>query len=145
MSANKARPKSKKGTRAAAEAGADAQVLLDPAIRARAMPADTNPSGDIFGGWLMSHMDLAGEIAARQRSRKRVATVAVNAMEFHRPVHVGDVVSFHTAIERVGRTSITVRINATAMREPTGETVPVTEGVFVYVALDKQGRPAPVE
>ncbi len=108
------------------------------------MPADTNPAGDIFGGWLMSHMDIAGEIAARQRSRTRVATVAVNAMEFHRPVWVGDVVSFFTKIERVGRTSITVRIDAVAMREETGETAPVTEGVFVYVALDKDGRPTPV-
>lgn len=118
---------------------------LNPAIRARAMPADTNPAGDIFGGWLMSHMDLAGEIAARQRAKRRVATVAVNAMEFHRPVLVGDVVSFYTAIERVGRTSITVRINATAMRGITGETVAVTEGVFVYVALDGEGKPTPID
>lgn len=118
--------------------------ILNPAIRARAMPADTNPAGDIFGGWLMSHMDLAGEIAARQRANTRVVTVAVDAMEFHRPVKVGDVVSFYTSIEKVGRTSITVRIKAEAMREETGETASVTEGVFVYVALDTSGRPMAV-
>lgn len=118
---------------------------FEPAIRARAMPADTNPSGDIFGGWLMSHMDLAGEVTARQRARKRVATVAVDAMEFHRPVRVGDVVSFYASIERVGNTSLTVRINAEAMREETGESVAVTEGVFVYVALDSAGNPTPVD
>lgn len=118
---------------------------LEPAIRARAMPADTNPSGDIFGGWLMSHMDLAGEIAARRRAGKRVATVAVDAMEFHRPVHVGDVVSFYARVERVGNTSLSVRINADAMREETGESAAVTEGVFIYVALDSDGRPTPVD
>lgn len=118
---------------------------LAPAIRARAMPADTNPAGDIFGGWLMSHMDLAGEIAARRRAGKRVATVAVDAMEFHRPVRVGDVVSFYAQIERVGNTSVSVRIDAVAMREATGESVRVTEGVFVYVALDRDGKPTPVD
>ena len=118
---------------------------LEPAIRARAMPADTNPSGDIFGGWLLSHMDLAGEIAARRRAGKRVATVAVDAMEFHRPVKVGDVVSFYSRIERVGTTSLSVRIMAEALHEESGETAAVTEGVFVYVALDVDGKPTPVD
>jgi acyl-CoA thioesterase YciA len=108
------------------------------------MPADTNPAGDIFGGWLMSQMDMAGEITARQRARTRVVTVAIDAMSFHRPVHVGDVVSCYTTIERIGRTSITVRIEAVAMRQDTGKNVPVTEGVFVYVALGKDGQPTPV-
>lgn len=116
----------------------------EAAVRARAMPADTNPAGDIFGGWLMSQMDMAGEITARQRTRSRVVTVAVNAMTFHEPVHVGDVVSCYTLIERVGRTSITVKIEAVAMRQDSGKNVPVTEGVFVYVALDKNGHPTPV-
>lgn len=116
----------------------------EAAVRARAMPADTNPAGDIFGGWLMSQMDMAGEITARQRTRSRVVTVAVNAMTFHKPVHVGDVVSCYTAIERIGRTSITVKIEAVAMRQDTGKNVPVTEGVFVYVALDENGQPTPV-
>jgi len=114
-------------------------------VRTRAMPADTNPAGDIFGGWLLSQMDMAGEITASQRSRSRVVTVAVNAMTFHKPVHVGDVVSCYTHIERVGRTSITVRIEAIVMRLETGEKVPVTEGVFVYVALDENGEPREVE
>ena len=116
----------------------------DPAVRARAMPADTNPAGDIFGGWLMSQMDVAGEITARQRTRTRVVTVAVNAMTFHKPVHVGDVVSCYTVIEHIGRTSVTVRIEAVAMRQDSGKEVPVTEGVFVYVAVDKEGQPTPV-
>lgn len=114
-------------------------------VRTRAMPADTNPAGDIFGGWLLSQMDMAGEITAGQRSRSRVVTVAVNAMTFHKPVHVGDVVSCYTQIEKVGRSSITVRIEAIVMRLETGEKVPVTEGVFVYVALDKHGQPRDVE
>jgi len=116
----------------------------DPTVRARAMPADTNPAGDIFGGWLMSQMDMAGEITARQRSRTRVVTVAVDAMTFHKPVHVGDVVSCYTEIERVGRTSITVRIEAVAMRQDSGNNVPVTEAVFVYVALGEDGLPTEV-
>ena len=108
------------------------------------MPADTNPAGDIFGGWLMSQMDMAGEITARQRSRTRVVTVAVNAMTFQMPVHVGDVVSCYTRIERIGKTSMTVKIQAIATRQDTGDNVPVTEGVFVYVALGKDGRPTVV-
>lgn len=114
-------------------------------VRTRAMPADTNPAGDIFGGWLLSQMDMAGEITASQKSRSRVVTVAVNAMTFHKPVHVGDVVSCYTHIERIGRTSISVRIEAIVMRLETGQKVPVTEGVFVYVALDADGNPTEVE
>ncbi len=109
------------------------------------MPADTNPAGDIFGGWIVSHMDLAGEVAARQRARSRVVTVAIHTMEFHRPVHVGDVVSFYTEIEKVGSTSISVRIRAEAMSEDTGKTATVTEGLFIYVALDADGKPTPVD
>ena len=121
------------------------ELPVNAVVRARAMPADTNPAGDIFGGWLLSQMDMAGEITASRKSRSRVVTVAVNGMTFHKPVHVGDVVSCYTHIERVGRTSITVRVEAIVMRLETGEQVPVTEGVFVYVALDKQGDPMEVE
>lgn len=121
------------------------ELPINAIVRTRAMPADTNPAGDIFGGWLLSQMDMAGEITASQKSRSRVVTVAVNAMTFHKPVHVGDVVSCYTHIERVGRTSITVRIEAIVMRLETGEQVPVTEGVFVYVALDENGGPRDVE
>jgi acyl-CoA thioesterase YciA len=112
-----------------------------PVVRTRAMPADTNPAGDIFGGWLLSQMDMAGEITAAQQSRSRVVTVAVNAMSFHKPVHVGDVVSCYTHIERIGRTSISIRIEAVASRQITGEQVAVTEGVFVYVALGDNDEP----
>jgi acyl-CoA thioesterase YciA len=90
-------------------------------------------------------MDLAGEIAARQRARTRVVTVAIHTMEFHRPVHVGDVVSFFTEIEKVGRTSVSVRIRAEAMSEETGKAATVTEGLFVYVALGEDEQPTPVD
>ncbi len=116
----------------------------EPAVRTLAMPADANPSGDIFGGWLMSQMDIAGGIAANARARGRVATVAVDGMEFHLPVNVGDLVSCYTDIVRVGRTSITVHVETFARRRQGGETVKVTEGTFVYVALDAEGRPRPV-
>jgi acyl-CoA thioesterase YciA len=108
------------------------------------MPADTNSAGDIFGGWLMSQMDIAGEITARQRTRTRVVTVAVDGMEFHHPVYVGDVVSCYTKITRVGKSSLTIHIEAMAMRGHSGENVKVTEGTFIYVALDENGRPCPI-
>ena len=113
----------------------------EPAVRTLAMPADANPSGDIFGGWLMSQMDIAGGIAANARARGRVATVAVDGMEFHLPVNVGDRVSCYADIVRVGRTSITVRVETFARRRQGGETVKVTAGTFVYVALNADGRP----
>ncbi len=118
--------------------------MRDAAVRTLAMPADTNSAGDIFGGWLMSQMDIAGEITARQRARARVVTVAIDGMEFHQPVYVGDVVSCYTELIRVGKSSITIHIEAVAMRGISGEKVKVTEGTFVYVALDENGRPCPV-
>jgi len=116
----------------------------DVAVRTLAMPADTNSAGDIFGGWLMSQMDIAGEITARWRADSRVVTVAVDGMEFHEPVYVGDVVSCYTEITRVGKSSLTVHIEAVAMRGRSGERVKVTEGTFTYVALDEKGQPCPV-
>ncbi len=113
----------------------------EPAVRTLAMPADTNPSGDIFCGWLMSQMDIAGGIAANARGRGRVVTVAVEGMEFHLPVNVGDLVSCYTDIVRVGRTSITVHVETFARRRRGGETVKVTEGTFVFGALAGDGRP----
>ena len=112
-------------------------------IRTLAMPADANPSGDIFGGWVLSQMDIAGGITASQRARGRVATVAVTAMTFHLPVFVGDVLCVYTEIEKVGRTSITVALEAWALRR-LGERARVTEGRFVFVALGEDGRPRPV-
>ncbi len=113
-------------------------------IRTLAMPADANPSGDIFGGWVLSQMDIAGGITASQRARGRVATVAVTAMTFHLPVYVGDVLCVYTEIEKVGRTSITVAIEAWALRGRLHERVRVTEGRFVFVAIGEDGRPRPV-
>ena len=113
--------------------------------RTLAMPADANPSGDIFGGWVLSQMDIAGGIAAGQRAKARVATVAVDAMSFIRPVNVGDILCVYATIERVGRTSISVNLEAWALRGRLGERVKVTEGTFTFVALDRDGKPVPVE
>ena len=114
------------------------------AIRTLAMPADANPSGDIFGGWVLSQMDIAGGLTSSRRARGRTATVAVTAMTFHLPVYVGDVLCVYTDIEAVGRTSITVAIEAWALRRREGERMRVTEGRFVYVAIGEDGRPRPV-
>ena len=122
----------------------EAEKTREPAVRTLAMPADTNPSGDIFGGWIMAQMDIAGGIVAGQRAQGRVATVAVNAMEFHQPVYVGDLASCYADVTRVGRSSITVRVETIVRRRRTGESVKVTEGTFVYVALDADGKPRPV-
>ncbi len=117
----------------------------EPVLRAIAMPADTNPNGDIFGGWLLAQMDLAGGSLARQRSRGRVATVAINAMTFHLPVHVGDEVSCYCRIERVGRTSITIAVETWTRAREASQRVKVTQGVFTYVAIGLDRRPRPVD
>lgn len=109
-------------------------------IRTMAMPADTNAAGDIFGGWVMSQMDIAGAIAAVERVRGRVVTVAVEAMTFIAPVKVGDVLCVYTTIERVGRTSITVGLEAWVRRHDLDDRKKVTEGRFVYVSLDDNGQ-----
>ena len=109
-------------------------------IRTVAMPTDTNPSGDIFGGWVMSQMDIAGSVAAHERVRGRTVTVAVEAMTFIAPVKVGDVLCVYTTIERVGTTSITVAMEAWARRNRVADRVKVTEARFVYVALDENGN-----
>jgi acyl-CoA thioesterase YciA len=108
-------------------------------IRTLAMPADTNPAGDIFGGWVMSQMDIAGAIAAVERAKGRVVTVAVEAMTFISPVKVGDILCVYTSIEKVGRTSITIAIEAWARRNRLDDRVKVTDGRFVYVALGEDG------
>jgi len=116
-----------------------------PALRSIAMPADTNPHGDIFGGWLLSQMDLAGSTIAQERSRSRVVTVGIEAMKFHRPVIVGDEVSCYTRIEKVGTTSITVVIETWSRPRQGGKAVKVTEGHFTYVAIDENRVPVPVD
>ena len=117
----------------------------EPALRTFAMPADANPNGDIFGGWLMSQMDMAGAVAAMRRARGRVATVAVEAMTFHKPVMIGDLVSCYAEVARVGRTSMTVKIEAFVERRLTRAIEKVTAATFTYVALDPAGRPRPVD
>ena len=109
-------------------------------IRTLAMPADTNPAGDIFGGWVMSQMDIAGAIAAIERAKGRVVTVAVEAMTFIAPVKVGDILCVYTEVERVGNTSITIAVEAWARRNRLADRVKVTDGRFVYVALGEDGQ-----
>jgi acyl-CoA thioesterase YciA len=113
-------------------------------IRTLAMPTDTNIVGDIFGGWLLSQMDIAGGEAAAMRAQGRTATVAIEAMTFHLPVFVGDVLECYTGVERVGRTSMAIRVEAWAVRRGTRERVLVTDGVFTYVAVDDDRKPRPV-
>lgn len=116
-----------------------------PALRTIAMPADANYNGDIFGGWLLSQMDLAGAVIAAQKSRSRVATVGIEAMSFTSPVHIGDEVSFYATIDRIGRTSVTVLIESWARpRMGDAEAKMVTEGKFTYVAIDEDRKPIPV-
>lgn len=113
-------------------------------IRTLAMPADTNPAGDIFGGWVMSQMDIAGAIAAVERAQGRVVTVAVEAMTFIAPVKVGDILCVYTSVERVGNTSITIGLEAWARRNRLDDRVKVTEGRFVYVSLGEDGQKRPI-
>jgi acyl-CoA thioesterase YciA len=113
----------------------------DLTTRTLAMPADANPAGDIFGGWVLSQMDLASGICAGQRAQGRVVTIAVNAMTFLRPVYVGDVLCVYCSIEREGRTSIGVHIEAWALRNRIGKREKVTDGTFTFVAIDANGRP----
>ena len=113
-------------------------------IRTIAMPADTNSNGDIFGGWLLSQMDLGGAILARNLAHSRVATVAIDAMAFLFPVYVGDIVSCHALHLRTGRTSMRIEVEAWAQRHKGGEHVRVTHGTFTYVALDDSGHAHPV-
>jgi acyl-CoA thioesterase YciA len=112
-----------------------------PHVRVIAMPADTNPAGDIFGGWLMAQMDLAAGNAAARRARGRCATVAVDKMTFHQPVLVGDEVSFYAAIERVGRTSMVIRVEAWRRSRDADEVGRVTGATFTFVAIGEDRRP----
>jgi acyl-CoA thioesterase YciA len=118
-----------------------------PALRAIPMPADANQSGDIFGGWVLAQMDLAGGSIAARRVKGRCATVAITAMSFHEPIFVGDEVSCYGEIVRVGRTSLTVKIESWARRWGKKDAIKVTEGLFTFVALgpDRQPRPVPPE
>ncbi|WP_315838184.1 acyl-CoA thioesterase [Bradyrhizobium prioriisuperbiae] len=113
----------------------------DLCIRTMAMPADTNANGDIFGGWLLSQMDVGGGIMASKTTKLRTVTVSIETMTFRKPVYVGDVVSVHCSVIRIGRTSITIRVEAWVMRRRETGLILVTEGNFTYVAIDENGRP----
>ena len=116
-----------------------------PALRVMPMPADANHNGDIFGGWIMSQVDIAGGTVAGRVARGRVATVAVKEFVFKQPVQVGDVLSFYVDVERIGTTSITVRVEVFAERRPEEpKVVKVTEATLTYVAIDRSGLPRPV-
>lgn len=118
--------------------------ITTASMRTIAMPADTNPAGDIFGGWILSQMDLAGGSHAYYVAQGRVSTVAITAMQFHLPVYVGDEVSCYCATHRIGKTSITVLVETWVRRRRLEKAVKVTEGLFTFVALDERGEPRPV-
>ena len=116
-----------------------------PTTRVLASPQDTNTAGDIFGGWIMSQVDIAGAIAAHRRAQGRVATVAVNSFEFRKPVFVGDLVSCYAEVIRVGRTSLTIKVEVYAERDRSmGSCVKVTEAQLTYVAIDSDRQPRAV-
>jgi acyl-CoA thioesterase YciA len=117
----------------------------DLSLQTVAMPADTNPNGDIFGGWLLSRMDIAGMITASEVAQGRVATVAVEAMSFLTPVHVGAVVSCYCDVLEIGRSSIRIMVEVWINSKHDGEPIKVTEGEFVFVAIDENGRTRAIE
>jgi acyl-CoA thioesterase YciA len=116
-----------------------------PALRVMPMPADANQNGDIFGGWIMAQVDVAGGTVAGRIARGRIATVAVKEFVFKEPVQIGDLLSFYAELERIGTTSITVKVEVYAERRPSDpKVVKVTEAMLTYVAIDGAGRPRPV-
>ena len=117
---------------------ADRQLVM----RVMPMPADTNGNGDVFGGWIMAQVDLAGGVLPARIAKGRIATVAVNQFVFKQPVSVGDLLSFYAKVERIGRTSVTVHVEVYAERNPANlHVVKVTEANLTYVAIDRDGRP----
>jgi acyl-CoA thioesterase YciA len=114
-------------------------------IRTLAMPADTNQNGDIFGGWLLSQMDLGGGVFASKIAKSRTVTVAIEAMNFRKPVFIGDLVSVHANLVRVGKTSVTVHLEAWVLRRKEMQSILVTDGNFTYVSIDDQGHPQAIQ
>jgi acyl-CoA thioesterase YciA len=114
-------------------------------IRTLAMPADTNGNGDIFGGWLLSQMDIAGGVFTSKVTKSRNVTVAIDAMNFRKAVYVGDLVSVYGMLVRIGRTSITVHLEAWVTRRKETQPILVTDGNFTYVSIDEQGRPQEIK
>jgi acyl-CoA thioesterase YciA len=130
---------------AQAASHAEAEPSGDLCIRTLAMPADTNANGDIFGGWLLSQMDVGGGIFASKVARSRTVTVAIEAMSFRKAVYVGDLVSVYAKLVRIGRTSVTVHLEAWAVRRREMRPILVTDGNFTYVSIDDQGHPQAIK
>ncbi len=120
---------------------ADTVPVVHATTRTVAMPTDTNPSGDIFGGWVLSQMDIAGAIAASKRAQGKVVTASIEGMAFLKPVHVGDILGVYTTITRVGRSSMDVLIDAWVRRNQIGLREKVTQATFTFVAVDEDGKP----
>jgi acyl-CoA thioesterase YciA len=127
-----------------APANTETEPSGDLCTRTLAMPADTNQNGDIFGGWLLSQMDVSGGVFAAKITKTRNVTVAIEAMNFRKPVYVGDLVSVYGTLVRIGRTSITVHLEAWVTRRKETQAILVTDGNFTYVSIDDQGHPQPV-
>jgi len=125
---------------APAPLGMDTEPRGDLCIRTLAMPADTNANGDIFGGWLLSQMDVGGGVFASKVAKSRTVTVAIEAMNFRKPVYVGDLVSVHANVVKIGRTSITVHLEAWVLRRKEQQSILVTDGNFTYVSIDDNGH-----
>jgi acyl-CoA thioesterase YciA len=128
-----------------APASDEAEPRGDLCTRTIAMPADTNANGDIFGGWLLSQMDIAGGVAASKIAKSRTVTVSIDVMNFRKPVYVGDLVSVHANLVRVGRTSMTIHLEAWVLRRKEMKSILVTDGNFTYVSIDEQGTPQPIQ
>jgi acyl-CoA thioesterase YciA len=124
---------------------AEAEPCGDLCTRTLAMPADTNQNGDIFGGWLLSQMDIGGGVFASKIAKSRTVTVAIEAMNFRKPVFVGDLVSVHASLVKIGRTSVTVHLEAWVLRRKEMQSILVTDGNFTYVSIDDQGHPQAVQ
>jgi|TARA_B110000305_G_C19242137_1_gene540435 acyl-CoA thioesterase YciA len=120
-------------------------VGRDPTLRVVPMPSDANYSGDIFGGWIMSQVDIAGSIPAALLAKGRIVTIAVNSFLFKQPVHIGDLVSFYASVSKVGKTSITVDVEVYAQRRSLDETVKVTDATLTYVSVDDERKPRAIE
>lgn len=119
-------------------------VKRDPILRVMPRPGDINANGHIFGGWILSQMDIAAGIVASRRAQGAVATVAIETMKFIAPILMHDLISIYAEIERVGRTSIAIRIEVVATRDPSASDIEVTEGLFTFVAIDENHRPRPL-
>src|ERR1700761_6077991 len=128
-----------------ASPNAEIEPKGDLCIRTLAMPADTNQNGDIFGGWLLSQMDIGGGVFASKIAKSRTVTVAIEAMNFRKPVYVGDLVSVHANLVKVGHTSVTVHLEAWVLRRKESQSILVTDGNFTYVSIDDEGHPQTVQ